>query len=41
MIFKNRGWLPVPFLLVPLLAPGGMTVRNTIIGALLMVGGEA
>lgn len=41
MIFKNRGWLPVPFLLVPLLAPGGMTTRNTIIGAVLMVIGEA
>src|SRR5690606_1621850 len=41
VIFKNRGWLPVPFLLVPLLAPGGMTTRNTIIGAVLMVIGEA
>ncbi len=41
VIFKNRGWLPVPFLLVPLLAPGGFTLRTTIIGAVLMVLGEA
>lgn len=41
VIFKNRGWLPVPFLLVPLLAAGGMTRRNVIIGAVLMVLGEA
>lgn len=41
MIFKNRGWLPVPFLLVPLLAPGGMTARTTIIGVIVMVIGEA
>lgn len=41
MIFKNRGWLPVPFLLVPLLAPGGMTARTTLIGVIVMVIGEA
>lgn len=41
VIFRNRGWLPVPFLLVVLLAPGGMTPRTTLIGAVLMVIGEA
>ncbi|MEY3700935.1 MAG: hypothetical protein RLZZ25_1699 [Gemmatimonadota bacterium] len=41
MLFRNRGWLPVPFLLVPLLAPGGMALRTTIIGAVLMLLGEA
>jgi protein-S-isoprenylcysteine O-methyltransferase Ste14 len=41
VIFRNRGWLPVPFLLVVLLAPGGMTPRTTLIGAVLMVLGEA
>jgi protein-S-isoprenylcysteine O-methyltransferase Ste14 len=41
VIFKNRGWLPVPFLLVPLLAAGRMTPRNIAIGAVLMVLGEA
>jgi protein-S-isoprenylcysteine O-methyltransferase Ste14 len=41
VIFRNRGWLPVPFLLVPLLAPGGFSPRTTLIGALLMVIGEA
>ena len=41
VLFRNRGWLPVPFLLVPLLAPGGMTLRTTLVGAVLMVLGEA
>lgn len=41
VIFRNRGWLPVPFLLVVLLAPGGMAPRTTLIGAVLMVIGEA
>lgn len=41
MIFRNRGWLPVPFLLVPLLAPGGMSTRTTIAAAALMILGEA
>ena len=40
VLFRNRGWLPVPFLLVPLLAPGGVTLRTTIAGAILMVLGE-
>lgn len=41
VIFRNRGWLPVPFLLVPLLASGGMTPRTTLIAAVLMLVGEA
>ena len=41
MVFKNRGWLPVPFLLVPLLVPSSLVARNVIIGAVLMVLGEA
>ena len=41
VLFQNRGWLPVPFLLVPLLAPGGMMPRTTLIAAVLMVVGEA
>lgn len=41
VIFRNRGWLPVPFLLVPLFAPGRMDPRTTIIGVILMVIGEA
>ncbi len=41
MLFRNRGWLPVPFLLVPLLAPGVMSLRTTVAGLVLMVLGEA
>ncbi len=41
VIFRNRGWLPVPFLLVPLLAAGAMTTRNVVAGAVLMLLGEA
>ena len=40
MLFRNRGWLPVPFLLIPLLVPGTMSLRTTIAGAVLMVLGE-
>jgi len=41
VLFRNRGWLPVPFLLVPLLAPGTMSFRTTVAGLVLMVLGEA
>jgi protein-S-isoprenylcysteine O-methyltransferase Ste14 len=41
VIFRNRGWLPVPFLAVPLLAPGGITRLGVIVGAVLIVLGEA
>lgn len=41
VLFRNRGWLPVPFLAVPLLAPGGITRVGAVIGAALIVLGEA
>lgn len=41
MVFRNRGWLPVPFLIVPLLADGGFSTRTTIVAAVLIVLGEA
>lgn len=40
VLFRNRGWLPVPFLLVPLLAPGGITRLGIVLFALLFVLGE-
>lgn len=41
VLFRNRSWIPVPFLAVPLLAPGRMSVGNWIGGALLVAAGEA
>jgi protein-S-isoprenylcysteine O-methyltransferase Ste14 len=41
VLFRHRGWLPVPFLLVPLLAPGVMEPMNWVIGILLIALGEA
>ena len=41
MLFRNRGWLPVPFLLVPLLASDEMRTSTTVAGLVLMVLGEA
>lgn len=40
VLFRNRSWLPVPFLLVALLAPGSANQWNWIIGAALIVVGE-
>ena len=40
VLFRNRSWLPVPFLLVALLAPANPTAANWIGGALLIVVGE-
>jgi protein-S-isoprenylcysteine O-methyltransferase Ste14 len=40
LLFRNRSWLPVPFLLVALLAPGHATVVNWLAGAVLIVIGE-
>jgi protein-S-isoprenylcysteine O-methyltransferase Ste14 len=40
-LFRYRGFLPVPFLLVPLLAPGRQTAEGWIIGALFIAAGEA
>ena len=40
VIFRNRGWLPVPFLVVPLLAPGGITRLGVAVAIVLVVIGE-
>ena len=40
VLFRNRSWLPVPFVLVALLAPGSANRWNWIIGAVLIVFGE-
>jgi protein-S-isoprenylcysteine O-methyltransferase Ste14 len=40
LLFRNRSWLPVPFLLVALLAPAHPTSANWLIGAVLIVIGE-
>ncbi len=41
VLFKNRGWLPVPFLAVPLLVPGAQTVTSWTVGLGLVALGEA
>lgn len=41
ILFRHRGWLPVPFLVVPLLLPGGQTRATWIGGAALVALGEA
>ena len=40
MLFRNRSWLPVPFLLVALIAPANPTAAHWIVGAVLIVIGE-
>lgn len=40
VLFRNRSWLPVPFLLVALLAPAQPTAKNWLVGAILVVIGE-
>jgi len=40
VLFRNRSWLPVPFVLVALLAPAHPTAINWISGAVLIVLGE-
>src|SRR3954464_13345034 len=40
ILFRHRGWLPVPFLLVPLLATGAPDAMNWVLGVLLIVLGE-
>lgn len=40
-LFRYRGFLPVPFLLIPLLVPSRQTARGWIIGALFIIAGEA
>lgn len=41
VLFRNRGWLPVPFLAVPLLVPGRQGVATWVAGAALVALGEA
>jgi protein-S-isoprenylcysteine O-methyltransferase Ste14 len=41
VLFRHRGWQPVPCLLVPLLAHGVMEPLNWIVGFALIVVGEA
>ena len=41
LLFRYRGFLPVPFLLIPLLVPGEQTRRGWEIGALFILAGEA
>ena len=40
VLFRNRGWLPVPFLVVPVVAMQELTTRNLIVGLIVMVIGE-
>jgi protein-S-isoprenylcysteine O-methyltransferase Ste14 len=40
VLFRNRSWLPVPFLLVALLVPAQPTMRHWIVAAVLIVIGE-
>jgi protein-S-isoprenylcysteine O-methyltransferase Ste14 len=40
VLFKNRGWLPVPFLAVPLIATGTQTRTTWIAGLALVLLGE-
>ena len=41
VLFKNRGWLPILFLGIPLLAPGSTSPNRWIVGAFLIVLGES
>lgn len=40
VLFRNRSWLPVPFVLVALLAPAQPTAANWIAGGVLIAIGE-
>ena len=40
VLFRNRSWLPVPFLLVALLVPAHPTMRDWIVAAVLIAIGE-
>lgn len=41
VLFRHRGWLPVPFLLVPLLAYGTPDAMNWLLGFVFIALGEA
>ncbi len=40
VLFKNRGWLPILFLGVPLIARGDLSVARWVIGLFLVAAGE-
>jgi len=40
LLFRNRSWLPVVFIAVPLLAPGHMSAAGWIVGAIAIIAGE-
>ncbi|HEX4935126.1 MAG TPA: isoprenylcysteine carboxylmethyltransferase family protein [Gemmatimonadaceae bacterium] len=40
VLFRNRSWIPVPFVIVPLLVPGEQTAWGWIVGLLLVAIGE-
>lgn len=40
-LFRYRGFLPVPFLLIPLLVPGKQTAGGWLAGTVLILAGEA
>jgi len=40
VLFRYRGFVPVPFLLIPLLVPGHQTLRGWLIAAAFIVVGE-
>lgn len=40
LLFRNRSWLPVLFIGVPLLVPGRMSAAAWIVGAIVVVAGE-
>jgi len=39
-LFRNRSWLPVLFIAVPLLAPGHMSAAGWILGTIVILAGE-
>jgi protein-S-isoprenylcysteine O-methyltransferase Ste14 len=41
ILFRHRGWLPVLFIGIPLLFPGGQSSRRWVIGGALILAGEA
>jgi protein-S-isoprenylcysteine O-methyltransferase Ste14 len=40
LLFRNRSWLPVLFIGIPLLVPGRMSAAAWIVGAVVIVAGE-
>lgn len=41
VLFRHRGWLPVPFVLVPLLVPGHQSATQWLVAALIIALGES